>query len=1244
MFKIKKSIGKASIIIMILLMNLINFPILASSQLPVSNEYLLNTEESSQDGITPSNDTNIDLGQNISGNINISSTPPVVKYQTHVQNLSWLPYVQDGTLSGTEGKAYRLEAIKIYLESDEDVQINYSTHIQNIGWQNWKTDNDVSGTEGMSLRLEAIKIKLTGADSDKYDVYYQVHIQDHGWLDWAKNTEAAGSEGLSKRLEAIKIKIVPKGADLSAYGITTGKAFLSNIGTGDIIYKTHVQNLGWTNWTDDGKTSGTIGKSQRIEALMVHLGADVIGPASDGSISYKVHIQDYGWQDWQPDSSIAGTTGQAKRIEAIAIKLEGDAGQKYDVYYRVHVQNYGWLGWAQNGQESGTAGFSYRAEAIEIVLVEKGQPAPGDTNNHFIENLITPTVDLDALPGDIVYLQIQKSGNFLFNNNNELKKSLLNYNNQEYLWKIIPYNNGYILQNIATKKVLDVDFNINDFNNVQGQIWNLNLIDQATDTYTFSNSLNSLLIDESQYSTIGKFVLAATNGSYEQKINIIYTNQKGNYEIIGASQVTKDTMKNFLIDKVGFEYYNSSEKIAGDSNLTRKQYYDRVIDAYYQIAPIYGIRPEVALAQAFHETGYMKFGGLVTIDQFNFAGISATGSSISTTDIKGADPNKVKLIIGEKAARFSSIESGVEGHIQHLVAYATTINTTDINNDGILELNGQTLADPRFVLVSARGASPIIPALNGKWAVPGYTYGQMIMNILEYTAPQYSFYSPENGIYTIDSLYSDLRLDVKGGSLTNGAEIIQYNSNGGNNQFWHIEKLPDGSYRIVSIKSGKALTMNQGNVTQETWINSTNQKWHFYKTPDGMTKIVNISSSLVLDLQSESLEPWVKIIGNQGGLIYSQNFKLTPSGFNIRDIISETKGINDIGGVYKISNQRDNKVIDVPYTNPRNGIGLNQYFDNGGIAQQFKLIRLSTGHYKIMATNSGKLLTTNNYDENGQIYQWYDQGNNPSQVWQLIAQDNGYLIKSIETNKYINGSVETLVQTNQPLKWNLTYLSAIPNDKEKTTGVAGKVIVIDPGHGAIDTYLSGYYDPGAGDNGLIEAVTNTWFAFELGDKLKNAGATVIYTHTNVGNNNPPTLGLRERAYNASKENADIFISVHSNASTSSYANGAEIYYYDPDLSEDPFYTQRDPRIKDSMLLAQAIQPKMAAGGGYVNRGVKGADYAVIRETAMPAVLLEIGFITNPEDAAKINDPNNRTNVVNGIYDGIVEYFNNYLNN
>lgn len=178
------------------------------------------------------------VGGQVTSNINPSVAGEAnvnIAYRTHVQSFGWQGWKYNGVMSGTSGKAKRLEGINIKLTNKPySGSIVYTTHVQSIGWQGnennvntWFRDGQMAGTSGRAKRLEAIRIALTGEMAEHYDVYYRVHAQTYGWLAWAKNGEAAGTAGLSKRLEGIQIVLVPKGgaAPANNYGgvVTTNK-------------------------------------------------------------------------------------------------------------------------------------------------------------------------------------------------------------------------------------------------------------------------------------------------------------------------------------------------------------------------------------------------------------------------------------------------------------------------------------------------------------------------------------------------------------------------------------------------------------------------------------------------------------------------------------------------------------------------------------------------------------------------------------------------------------------------------------------------------------------------------------------------------------------------------------------------------------------------------------------------------------------------------------------------------------
>ena len=298
-----------------------------------------------------------------------------IMYQGHVQNIGWQNKVYDGTTAGTTGRNLNLEALKLKVteagRENLTGSITYEAHVQDIGWQPAVSDWQAAGTTGRNKKIEAIKINLTEQLAEKYDVYYRVHSANYGWLGWAKNGEKAGTIGLNLGAQAIEVKLYEKNS--SDVPAQTEKSYVSLDNLGSILYKTHVQNIGWQSSNFyDGQMAGTTGKGLSIEAIKINV--TELGRQSDlsGSIVYEAHVQDIGWQGEVSDGQLAGTTGRNKKIEAMKIHLTEQLEDHYDVFYRVHSARFGWLDWTKNGQIAGTVGYNAGVEAIEIKLYEKG--------------------------------------------------------------------------------------------------------------------------------------------------------------------------------------------------------------------------------------------------------------------------------------------------------------------------------------------------------------------------------------------------------------------------------------------------------------------------------------------------------------------------------------------------------------------------------------------------------------------------------------------------------------------------------------------------------------------------------------------------------------------------------------------------------------------------------------------------------------------------------------------------------
>ena len=306
----------------------------------------------------------------------VNTSTNLVSYKTYVEGQGWTNDVTDGGQSGTVGESKKLEGISLRLSSGIDGIVQYRTYTENDGWEDWSENGEINGKPDGTRRLEAIQIRLTGKAAEKYDIYYRVHCQDYGWLGWAKNGEKAGSEGYSRRMEAIEIQLVTKGQSMSGDG-TASFAVNSNF----IHYRTYVEKQGWTNYVTDGRQSGTVGESKKLESISLRLSSGI-----DGSVQYRTYTENEGWEDWSENGEINGKPDGTRRLEAIQIRLTGKAAEKYDIYYRVHCQDYGWLGWAKNGEKAGSKGYSRRMEAIEIQLVTKGQSMSGDETVSFAVN------------------------------------------------------------------------------------------------------------------------------------------------------------------------------------------------------------------------------------------------------------------------------------------------------------------------------------------------------------------------------------------------------------------------------------------------------------------------------------------------------------------------------------------------------------------------------------------------------------------------------------------------------------------------------------------------------------------------------------------------------------------------------------------------------------------------------------------------------------------------------------------
>jgi N-acetylmuramoyl-L-alanine amidase len=233
-----------------------------------------------------------------------------------------------------------------------------------------------------------------------------------------------------------------------------------------------------------------------------------------------------------------------------------------------------------------------------------------------------------------------------------------------------------------------------------------------------------------------------------------------------------------------------------------------------------------------------------------------------------------------------------------------------------------------------------------------------------------------------------------------------------------------------------------------------------------------------------------------------------------------------------------------------------------------------------------------------------------------------------------------------------------PPVTEKIKKYVIDTIILDPGHGGKDR--------GAfGNNGTKEKDLTLLFCQKLKKELERRGITVLLTR-----NRDFFVSLADRAKMANNSEADLFLSIHANAHPSSRAHGFEMFYLSnsvndrsrvrdmienksckaDDLSVIPDKYKSDPTLWDIVLtenrreaikLAKFIDKSVKNKDIAKNRGVKGARYYVLKWVDKPAVLIELGFLTNHNEEKRLNDAVYLDKFVQSIVLGIVEYRNEY---
>lgn len=514
-----------------------------------------------------------------------------------------------------------------------------------------------------------------------------------------------------------KLGVADANGIVSALGLTKASENSVVSSSPSISYQTHVQDYGWQSWKSNGEVSGTVGQSKRLEGINIKLSN------INGSIEYKTHVQDIGWQDWKSNGQMSGTSGQSKRLEAIKVKLSGEAANQYDVYYRVHAQDYGWLDWAKNGESAGTEGYSKRLEGIQIVLVKKGENAPGSTSRPFIYKMIKyqthvqnigwqgekadgemsgttgQSLRLEAIKiqlsssidGGIVYkTHVQDYGWLNFVTNGQASGTTGQAKRLEAIQMQLTGN---------AKNQYDLYYRVHA-QNFGWLGWAKNGESAGTAGYSYRLEGIQIVLVPKGGNAPGSTSKHYYNKGYAPDDENIYL------PIMGSTQTSVDQMVRYYnANTSGYDTFKSKYDGKYDGSLAKggASTINQFAQIVYEEAIAEGVKPEVVFTQCMKETAFLKYGGEVNPNQYNFAGIGATGS------VHGAS--------------FENVRMGIRAQVQHLKAY------------GSLDKLINQCVDPRFNLVS-RGSAKYVEWLGKKenptgsgWAT-SKNYGHDIVNMI----------------------------------------------------------------------------------------------------------------------------------------------------------------------------------------------------------------------------------------------------------------------------------------------------------------------------------------------------------------------------------------------------------------------------------------------------------------------------------------------------------------------------------
>lgn len=651
------------------------------------------------------------------------------------------------------------------------------------------------------------------------------------------------------------------------------------------------------------------------------------------------------------------------------------------------------------------------------------------------------------------------------------------------------------------------------------------------------------------------------------------------FSFIPSIKVNADTMADIKIisdTKVTVEQAKSWAKSKGATET-----FINLAELYFKYAEECGnVNPAIAYVQAAKETGYGKFGGVLDETYHNPCGLKTSSGGADS------DPNAHQ--------RFNSWDEGVQAHLDHLALYAGA--------DGYPKSNTY---DPRH-FVTIKGKAKTVNALGGNWA-PSTTYGE-----------------------EVNTLYRNL---LKSAGVTIGSEEVPSENNSSNNS---------GN----NSGNGSNSPSNDGNIEFTPPQDTVAPQGPAVNTPIGITvdKTTNISSSIGWKLEGgrwyyyrsdgSKATGWIKP-GEKWYYLYSDGTMAT--GWLLLGstwYYLESSGAMKLGWL-KLGDKWYYLQGDGSMVTGFNSINGKTYFLDSSGAMRVAWFKISNQWYYF---NSDGAMLTGWIRPDGNWYYLFSNGIMAT-GWLAVNGEWYHLSSSgAMTTGWLSdgGTYYYLDPTSGKMARNTVIdgwqIGADGKRGDRVSGGSSKLIVVDPGHnfggddGAYATHNGTTYS---------ERDLNMQVALKLKTKLEAYGYQVVLTREESDRETlSVSQSLAKRVNLANNLNADLFVSLHHNSASSSSANGVETYY--SDRSQDSSFggSYDSNKVSVSRSMATKINNAIVNKTGQYNRGAKEASLYVCRNTNMPSVLVELGFISNQSEAEKCASWSNQDLAASAIAEAI----------